>query len=195
MKDDAKPHFVRWAMDELILKAAQLAKRAHAGQVRKYHEREYIEHPARVAARAMLLDDVTSAEIAAAWLHDVVEDCGYTADDLRRAGMPQETVTLVLELTNPSKQYSQLPRAERKRIDRDHLRTVSREAKRIKLIDRIDNLRDVQQADNAFKSLYAAESLALAECLTDVDDQLLEQLFQAIEELGFSREYRDPSVS
>ncbi|MCH8149440.1 MAG: HD domain-containing protein [Planctomycetes bacterium] len=95
-------------MDDLILKAAQLAKRAHAGQLRKYNRRPYIVHPARVAARTMLLDGVTPDEVAAAWLHDVIEDCNYTAEDLLAEGFSQFAVSLVVELTNPSKQRQDL---------------------------------------------------------------------------------------
>ena len=179
-------------MDDLILKAAQFAKRAHAGQLRKYNRRPYIVHPARVAARTMLLDDVTPDEVAAAWLHDVIEDCNYTAEDLLAEGFSQFAVSLVVELTNPSKQRQDLSRAGRKQLDHDHVLHVSREAKRIKLLDRIDNLLDLTGADDSFRSLYVAESVQLAECLRDVDDELLEELFNTIGSLGFARDHRDP---
>ncbi|MBT2548095.1 phosphohydrolase [Arthrobacter sp. ISL-65] len=54
----------------------------------------YIEHPRRVAAK---LDD--SKHIAAAWLHDVIEDCGITADDLRAAGISGAVIDAVVLLT------------------------------------------------------------------------------------------------
>jgi (p)ppGpp synthase/HD superfamily hydrolase len=59
----------------LIIKAADLANIAHEGQKRKYNGRPYIEHLMRVAGRVTLLSDSTEEEIAAAWLHDVIEDC------------------------------------------------------------------------------------------------------------------------
>lgn len=54
----------------------------------------YIEHPRRVAAK---LDD--PKHIAAAWLHDVVEDCGITAKDLAAAGISDEVISAVVLLT------------------------------------------------------------------------------------------------
>lgn len=176
-------------MDSLILKAAHLAREAHHGQLRKYRPRPYIEHPARVAASAMLIENVTADEVAAAWLHDVIEDCGYTAERLLAEGMTETTVQLVLELTNPSKQHPNLPRAERMQMDREHLRHISFEGRRLKMLDRIDNLRDVAEAPGDFRSLYAAETVLLADELQDVDADLLEDLLQAIEALGFTREH------
>ncbi|MBR7504238.1 HD domain-containing protein, partial [Mycobacterium tuberculosis] len=51
---------------------------------------DYIDHPRRVAANARaaavaeeLDDDSATAVIAAAWLHDVVEDTAVTGDYLR----------------------------------------------------------------------------------------------------------------
>jgi (p)ppGpp synthase/HD superfamily hydrolase len=179
-------------MDDLILRAARFARDAHRGQRRKFGGGPYIAHPGRVAAQAMLLDDLAAEEVAAAWLHDVIEDCGVTAEDLRAAGFPDKTVELVVELTNPSKRRKDLGRAARKQLDRDHLRGVSREAKRLKMLDRIDNLQESSVADEAFRSLYVAESLLLVDCLKDVDPVLAERIYVEIERLGFARDHTDP---
>ena len=66
----------------VIIKAAQFARKAHGGQKRKFSNEPYIHHPARVAARAMLLPETTEALVCAAWLHDVVEDCGVSLQTL-----------------------------------------------------------------------------------------------------------------
>jgi (p)ppGpp synthase/HD superfamily hydrolase len=158
--------------------------------MRKYRHRPYIEHPARVASRLMLCEDATPEEVAAAWLHDVLEDCAVTADDLLAEGIPPATVKLVEELTNPSKQHPHLRRAQRKEMDREHVLHVSRAAKRIKLIDRADNLRDIAGCEDEFKSLYVAESVLLAKALAGADDALLEDLYRAIDELGFPRNHQ-----
>lgn len=177
--------------DEQILRAAQIAKRWHDGQVRKYHQQPYIVHPARVASRVMLIDRVTTDEIVAAWLHDVVEDTPCTFEDLLSEGFTEHSVSIVNELTNPSKEHSHLPRIERKEIDHGHIKDISHEAKRIKLIDRADNLKDMGLADDRFKSLYVAESLQLANLLANVDEELLEELYTSIEFLGFPRNHCD----
>ena len=66
----------------MIARAYDVAERAHEGQLRKSGE-PYITHPLAVAAilAGLSLDDVT---IAAALLHDAVEDTGVTLDDLER---------------------------------------------------------------------------------------------------------------
>jgi (p)ppGpp synthase/HD superfamily hydrolase len=103
---------------------------------------------------------VTEEVVAAAWLHDVIEDC----DDYRKrmlANFPKHTVELVIGLTNPSKTRTDLKRAERKALDREHIAKGSYWVKVIKLIDRIDNIRDMGAADAGFRRLYGEESLKL----------------------------------
>lgn len=66
----------------LIEKAFQAAEKAHATQLRKSGE-PYITHPLAVA---QILADlgIGATTIAAALLHDTVEDTGYSLDDLKR---------------------------------------------------------------------------------------------------------------
>jgi guanosine-3',5'-bis(diphosphate) 3'-pyrophosphohydrolase len=65
----------------LIERAYQVAERAHEGQTRKSGE-PYITHPLAVA---QILADlgIGAKTIAAALLHDTVEDTGYDLDELR----------------------------------------------------------------------------------------------------------------
>jgi (p)ppGpp synthase/HD superfamily hydrolase len=161
----------------LILLAATLADAAHEGQKRKWTGRDYIEHPMRVAGRVSLLDDVTEEEVAAAWLHDVIEDCPLGYAQIIRSQYPNRVVQLVEELTNPSKKRPEIDRKSRKALDRAHFVHVGRWAKLIKLIDRIDNLRDMDGADSGFKSLYLQESLLLANVLFDYTDPENKRLY------------------
>lgn len=80
----------------LILKAAAFARQAHADQRRKYNDRPYIQHPARVAGRVAAHPQVTEAMVAAAFLHDVVEDTPHTLDEVSAEFGP-EVARLVLE--------------------------------------------------------------------------------------------------
>lgn len=93
--------------DDLISRAEAVATEAHRGQVDKAG-RDYIEHPRRVAANARsavaadgLEDDEAAWVIAAAWLHDVVEDTAVTESDLRR-DFPAEVVDAVIAVTKRS---------------------------------------------------------------------------------------------
>ena len=66
-------------MSDVVIRAAEFARRAHASidQRRKYTHAPYIVHPKAVAdIVAGVTDD--PAMIAAAWLHDVVEDTPIT---------------------------------------------------------------------------------------------------------------------
>ena len=78
--------------EEMIVRAREIATVAHAGQVDKAGK-PYIEHPARVAAS---LNDPHA--IAAAWLHDVVEDTSTTLSSLG-AEFPEAVVLAVDALT------------------------------------------------------------------------------------------------
>jgi (p)ppGpp synthase/HD superfamily hydrolase len=73
--------------------ARAVATIAHRGQTDKTGA-DYITHPARVAARLS-----GPAEVAAAWLHDTIEDCGISGEDLLKAGISEEVVAAVVLLT------------------------------------------------------------------------------------------------
>ena len=69
----------------MIQKAAEFAAHVHAGALRKGSKLPYIVHPREVAMIvAMMTED--PEVIAAAYLHDVIEDAGvrYEADSIFR---------------------------------------------------------------------------------------------------------------
>ena len=109
----------------LVERARALATVAHHGQVDKAGA-AYIGHPARVAAR--LTDDPQAC--AAAWLHDVVEDCDVTMDDLLAQGFPEEVVRAVDALT---RRDGEEPSAYYRRVAADSL------ALKVKYADLADN--------------------------------------------------------
>lgn len=82
---------------------------------------------------------------------------------------------LVQELTNPS-HGSPENRRTRKQKDLEHLKTVSRKAKILKLIDRLDNLGEMMGADTDFKKKYAIESKSLVETIGDADPDLAKRI-------------------
>jgi (p)ppGpp synthase/HD superfamily hydrolase len=165
----------------LILKAAAFARRAHAQQRRKYNERPYINHPARVAGRAAAHPRASETLVTAAFLHDVVEDTPHSLSDIS-AEFGNEVARLVQELTNPSKEMN-APRRDRKRFDRDHLAKVSVEAKIIKMLDRIDNLQEMTDAPASFRQTYCEESRLLAEVVGDADPDLKAELLDCVARL------------
>lgn len=77
-------------------RAQAIATIAHRGQVDKL-DVDYIHHPAEVAVRFDPAKD--TVECCAAWLHDVIEDTGITAEQLVKAGIHPEVVAVVQLLT------------------------------------------------------------------------------------------------
>ena len=123
--------------------------------------------------------DATEVMVVAAFLHDVVEDTPHTLDDIA-AEFGADVAGLVAELTNPSKGMT-APRQRRKQLDREHLAAVSREAQLIKLLDRIDNLREMADVPAAFRRQYCQESRLLAEVIGEADPSLKAELLECIE--------------
>ncbi len=160
--------------------ALLFAVQKHNGVMRKYYkDRPYIMHPIRVAEQVRLRYGngltpehrrICDDSVCAAFLHDVVEDCGVTVNEIKVL-FGQYVATLVWELTNPSK-GSKLPRAERKKMDREHIAKISSTAKFINLVDRIDNMSEIENADDDFKFMYAEESLKLLEVLRGTSEAL-----------------------
>lgn len=111
--------------NDLIITALRLACDAHARQ-RDKAGAPYILHPLHVG-----LAGVTTDEIVAGLLHDVVEDGHATLDDLRREGIPERVLEVIDSLTvRPGESYDGY-------IDRVLLNTV---AARIKLRDLEHNM-------------------------------------------------------
>lgn len=168
-----------------IIEAARYAEEMHRGQERKYHVPPvpYFTHVSRVAQMVMLHRQSTEEMVVAAYLHDVVEDTAAPIQNVEtRFGVV--VATFVEWLTNPSK-GSSAPRAERKKQDREHLARAPDEVKIIKLLDRIDNLRDLERAPVDFKKKYAEESILLTETIGHVDPDLDAELInQADDRLG-----------
>ena len=77
------------------LKAVDFAVEAHAGQKRKKSQVPYIYHPLNLACHALSMGIQEDEIIAACMLHDVVEDCGKTIDELPVSAETRELVKLL----------------------------------------------------------------------------------------------------
>lgn len=166
---------------QLIIKASIFARKAHEGQMRKYSGLPYIQHPARVAGEVAVLPDATEEMVAAAWLHDTIEDTASTLEEVRKQ-FGDSVADLVDWLTNTTKIAGET-RAVHKAKTFARLAGAPREAKRIKMLDRIDNLSETDPGDPkhvAFARLYATESRALLKEIGDADEHLAIQLMDAV---------------
>jgi (p)ppGpp synthase/HD superfamily hydrolase len=160
---------------DIIEKARVFATAAHAAaaQLRKYTNEPYIVHPAEVAGIIDNLEGGTKEMVAAAWLHDVVEDTGVTIEIIR-AEFGEEVAEMVGWLTDVSRP-EQGNRATRKAIDRAHTAMASAEAQTIKLADLISNCTSILEHDEAFAKTYLEEKRLLLEVLTKGDKELYER--------------------
>lgn len=157
-------------MDNLEHRAKQFATLAHADQQRKYTGEPYITHPAEVVELVRGIPH-TEAMLAAAWLHDVVEDTLIRLDEIERV-FGSEVAELVDNLTDISKP-SDGNRKTRKALDLEHTAQASPAAKTIKLADLISNSRSIAEHDPKFARVYLNEKAKLLEVLTEGNEILL----------------------
>jgi (p)ppGpp synthase/HD superfamily hydrolase len=162
-------------MMDIIEKARVFATAAHAAaaQLRKYTNEPYIVHPAEVASIVDNVEGATAEMVAAAWLHDVVEDTGVTIETIR-AEFGEKVAELVGWLTDVSRP-DHGNRAARKAVDRAHTALASAEAQTIKLADLISNCTSIVEHDENFAKTYLEEKRLLLEVLTKGDQALWEK--------------------
>jgi len=114
-------------------KALALATRAHEGMRRKDGP-PYIMHPMAVAS-ILIEEGFLDTAIAAAYVHDTLEDTDVTEDELR-AALGEEVLSIVKAVTEDKS----LPWEERKASYMASVRAASIEAKAVSLADKIHNL-------------------------------------------------------
>ena len=104
--------------------------------------------------------------VAAAWLHDTIEDTDTTFDDIVTKFGPQVAI-YVGELTDKftHEKYPHLNRARRKELECDRYRYVLPETKQIKLCDLIDNTKSIVEHDPKFAIVYLREKANLLEAM------------------------------
>ena len=158
----------------MVERAKVFATAAHAAvkQVRKYTFEPYIVHPAEVASIVATVPH-TDVMLAAAYLHDTVEDTGVSIVDIQKE-FGNEVASLVGWLTDVSKP-EQGNRAVRKAIDREHTAMAPAAAQTVKLADLIANSRSILAHDPAFAKVYLEEKRMLLEVLTRGDATLMAQ--------------------
>lgn len=124
----------------LILRAAQFAAERHRHQWRKGRPpTPFINHPIEVARVLCEEGGETHPQIlAAALLHDTIEDTPTVFDDLERE-FGRRVANLVAEVTDDKR----LPKQVRKRAQVRYASKLSRAARQIKLADKICNLREI----------------------------------------------------
>jgi (p)ppGpp synthase/HD superfamily hydrolase len=160
-------------MDDLERRALAFATAAHASidQRRKYTNEPYIVHPIAVAELVKSVPH-TPEMVAAALLHDVVEDTPVTSEEIHAEFGPivGELVDWLTDVSRPGDGNRRL----RKNLDLQHTAKAPPAAKTIKLADLIDNTLTIAARDPDFWRVYRREKLALLEVLKEGDPTLWE---------------------
>jgi len=152
---------------ELINKALKFSTAAHAAvnQKRKYTGEDYIVHPIAVS-NIVKENGGTEDMIAAALLHDTVEDTKVTREQIAEE-FGWKIFKLVVELTDVTKPEDG-NRQIRKAIEAKRLGMASKEAQMIKLADLIDNTKSIFEHDPKFAKVYRQEKIDLLEAMDKV---------------------------
>jgi len=122
-----------------VVKAANFAAIKHVNQRRKGDEIPYINHPLGVAFNIFNIGKVADVDtLVSAILHDTVEDTNTTLEEIEREFGPKVR-SIVHDVTDDKS----LPKVERKKMQIEHAPHLTREAKLVKLGDKLYNLTDL----------------------------------------------------
>ena len=143
---------------EMLIRAYEYAKQAHANQKRASGE-PYFIHPCAVAEILMGLG-LDAATIAAALLHDVIEDTDATAEDIKRE-FGDEVLGLVNSVTKLEKIVFKSKEDENAENFRKIFVAMAKDVRVIiiKLADRLHNMRSLNFLSYERQQRMAKETL------------------------------------
>ena len=124
----------------LVIDALAFAADKHRRQRRRDVDASpYVNHPIALARILAVEGGISDpAVLCGALLHDTLEDTDATPEEIA-ARFGERIAAIVGEVTDDKS----LPKAERKRLQIVHAASISREARLVKLADKISNVRDV----------------------------------------------------
>lgn len=166
-----------------------------ANQKRKYTGHNYTVHTTNVASIFASFFPDDEIGIAAAYGHDIFEDCGKFGanyDVITRQAFyllefkdnrVLDVLHLIDELTDvfTSENFPKINRAGRKELERERLSKISKTAQNIKVCDLIDNTFSIVQHDPGFAKTYLQEKRNLLSVLTEADPRLIEIAYSQIQ--------------
>ena len=155
-------------LDVFFEAAKAFASERHEGQTRRDGKTPYITHPIRVAERLQKAGVIKAEILAAAVLHDVIEDSSTSPDEIL-ANFGPRVASLVEEVSRP-------PGMTRKDFV-ERAATGSARSVLIRVADRLDNLQETSGLEAEFRPTYAEEGLRLA--ATALTNPRLDRLFSS----------------
>ena len=175
---------------EMLDKAYQLAERAHSGQFRRSGE-PYICHPLHVA---MLLVDLgmDTESLAAALMHDVVEDTSVTLDELE-SQFGADVAHMVDGVTKLTKiRFSSVEEQQAENL-RKMLMAMSQDVRVmiIKLCDRLHNMRtgdawpEQKRRDKALETMEVYAPIAHRLGISNIKEELEDRSLRYLDPVGY----------
>jgi guanosine-3',5'-bis(diphosphate) 3'-pyrophosphohydrolase len=176
-------------MDNVLSQIQSFADNAHGDQKRKYTPDRYIVHPTRVME---ICNQYTNdrAVLAAALLHDVLEDTNTKKEDIEDflktimdQNQVQRTIKLVIELTDVyvKNNYPGWNRRKRKSREADRLEKTSPEAQTIKYADIIDNSGEIAAHDPGFAEKFLSECRYLLTRMSKGNAELRQRAIETVQ--------------
>ncbi len=162
--------------------AFAFAKQCHEGQVRKYTGEAYIHHPEEVAVIVASYASYHAAEVSSdtmasvAAMHDVMEDCGVTIDQMSER-FSADVVAGVVCMSDIDQVGN---RAERKRQTRERFIAAPGWMQTIKCADIISNASSIRAHDPKFAITYIAECTALVDAMDRAAPAIREAAYEAM---------------
>ncbi len=145
-----------------IKKAADIAARVHYGKLLEDGMTPFILHPARVAGLAAVFGG-TYREIAAAWLHDVLEEDPHAesllAYTLSGANLPGDDAIAIYRMVKALTRNPGLKEEDQLKDTLERILEAPPGATLVKLCSRIDRLLDVEKSRK--RDRYLAETFTV----------------------------------
>jgi (p)ppGpp synthase/HD superfamily hydrolase len=168
----------------LVGEAFELARTVHAGQIRNGSGgRPYIEHPLAVAEQ-LAAHNCSDSILAAALLHDVVEESEIEVEEIR-ARFGAEVGDLVAALTDAEEIESY---TSRKEVHRAEVEAAGRDALTIYAADKLSNIRALRPVYAKQGEAVGAELKAPLDVKVEVWEADVEMLRGAYPDLPFLAE-------
>lgn len=155
-------------------RAYDLAYRSHFGQIRRWANEPYVNHPVRVAT--LVRPYVSPNGVRAALLHDVLEDTRTTKLEIYNLCGAQ--VAYMVECLTEDRWGN---RETRKRLYRQQVAKCGREVQTIKCADIFDNAPSIRDNDLGFYyDVYQEECLEMLKVLGKAEREVWDAAWEAV---------------
>lgn len=130
---------------DIVQKAKEFATKAHKDHFAHFNNNRKFPYVMHLEEVADLVKNAggNDKEIAAAWLHDTIEDTETTIEDIEKE-FGQDIAEMVFGLTDLP-EFKKLPLEERKKKQAERVAKESNSIKKVKLADQTSNVRRMSE--------------------------------------------------